>query len=176
MKTKKGPNRKSIRLPEYDYSQPGAYFVTICVRGKEPLLGKIMNGEVRLTKLGQIADEGIRQLPSRFPSIEILIFCVMPNHVHFIIANTNMGRGGVTPPSASQGEGTSPLPKDTLGKIVGFYKYQTTKQINQARNTPGIRFWQRNYYERVIRNDRELQATYDYIIANPPNWEQDEYR
>jgi len=106
--------------------------------------------------------------------IEIPIYCVMPNHIHAIIASTNMGRGGVTPPSSTQGEGTSPLPKATLGKIVAFYKYQTTKQINQAMNTSGKRFWQRNYYERIIRNERELEATFDYIDANPANWDRDE--
>lgn len=100
----------------------------------------------------------------------------MPNHVHAIISNTNIGRGGVTPPSSIQGEGTSPLPKAALGRMVASYKYQTTKQINQVMNTPGHRFWQRNYYERVIRNERELQATFDYIEANPANWDKDEYR
>ncbi|MCL5429673.1 MAG: transposase [Chloroflexi bacterium] len=168
--------RRSIRLKGYDYRQPGAYFVTICEHGKESLLGAMANNEVKLTNLGAIAAGGFQLLPSRFPSIEIPIFCVMPNHVHVIICNTNAGRGEVTSPSPIQGGGTPPLPKDALGKIVAFYKYQTTKQIKNALTTSGLRFWQRNYYERVIRNDRELEAIYDYIDTNPANWDREEHQ
>ena len=74
------------------------------------------------------------------------------------------------------GEGTSPLHKPALGQISAFYKYTTTKAINQHICSPGLRFWQRNYYERVIRNEKEFEAVYDYIQANPLNWDQDEYR
>lgn len=157
------PNRRSIRLPEYDYSQAGAYFVTICVLGKIHRLGEVIDGEMNLNKLGEVADMGWRWLTER---ADLPVSCVMPNHVHAIVVLPDTGRGGVTPP----------LRKPTLGQVVAYYKYATTKVINQIQNAPGVRFWQRNYYERVIRNQREFDAVAEYIQANPLNWEQDEYR
>lgn len=89
----------------------------------------------------------------------------MPNHVHFIVIinESNDCRGGVTPP----------LP--TLGNIIGYFKYQSTKQINIIRNTPGLPIWQRNYYEHIIRNEKELYEIRKYIKNNPLNWQDDEY-
>jgi REP element-mobilizing transposase RayT len=100
----------------------------------------------------------------------------MPNHVHAIVFIEDMGRGGVTPPNQPEGEVTSPLRQPTLGEVIAFYKYETTKKINEHLKTPGKKFWQRNYYERVVRNDREYEATHNYIVANPMNWDKDEYR
>ena len=93
MKTKKVLNRKSIRLPEYDYSHPGAYFITICVQGKKNRLGEVTNGRLVPSQFGSIAHEAWVWLAQTFPAIRIPIFCVMPNHVHAIIAIGDTRRG-----------------------------------------------------------------------------------
>ncbi len=77
--------RKSIRLKEFDYSQPGAYFVTICTRDREHIFGEIVDGEMRLNANGQIVEECWETLPSHYPNMELDAFIVMPNHVHGII-------------------------------------------------------------------------------------------
>ncbi|MCL5429193.1 MAG: transposase [Chloroflexi bacterium] len=169
------PNRQSIRLLEYDYSRGGAYFVTICVAGMHNKLGEVVKGDMKLNELGTIATNTWPDVHEKYPVIYTDIFCIMPNHTHAIISILNAGRGGVPPPSPIKGEGTSPLPPPTLGQVVAFYKYVTTKKINEHLHTPGEKFWQRNYFERIIRNEREFEATYQYIYANPSNWTKDEY-
>ena len=139
------------------------------------LLGSVANQQMTLSNMGKVALKGFQRTLAHFPTIEIPGSCIMPNHIHFITFVTDIGRGGVSPPSYPKGEVTSPLPKVALGKIVAFYKYHTTKEINALWSTPGSRFWQRNYYERVIRNEHEFEAIHDYIETNPLNWERDEY-
>jgi len=94
----------------------------------------------------------------------------MPNHIHAIIFISELGRGGVSPPEV---ESSLPLQKITLGKVLAYYKYQTAKLINQARNSLGKSVWQRNYYDHVIRNDVDLGHIREYILWNPLKWELD---
>jgi REP element-mobilizing transposase RayT len=142
-------NRRSIRLTEYDYSQAGSYFVTICVSHREHKLGQITSGHVYLSKAGEIVDKRIQEIDN------VGMAVVMPNHVHMLL-NINR-RGGVTPPL-----------HQALGQVVAKFKYSTTKTVNELQGTPGVRFWQRNYYERVVRNDREYEAIYQYILSRIP--------
>ena len=172
-------HRRSTRLPGYDYRQPGAYFVTICTRDRVCVLGRIDAGEVWLSKKGVIATALWMDIPERFPQVYVDTFVVMPNHVHAIIIIEEMCRGGVTPPL--HGGQTPPLfdvdavgePMPPLGQIVAYYKYQTTKRINRALGTPGTPFWQRNYYDHVIRSERELEAIRRYIAENALKWDLD---
>lgn len=120
-------SRKNTRLKEYDYSQNGAYFVTICTHNRECTLGEITVEEVVLTPSGKIANDSWSKLPERFPYIQFDEFIVMPNHIHGILFILN---------DDSRGEVTSPN-KVKLGQIVAFYKYQSTKEINIKCNTPG---------------------------------------
>ena len=94
-------------------------------------------------------------------------FVIMPNHLHGIIVICECDNHG-------RGEVTSPLHKQTLGKIVAYFKYQSTKLINKMQGTPGKRFWQRNYYDRIIRDEKELNNIQDYILNNPIKWWCDE--
>ena len=178
--------RRSIRLKGYDYSQAGAYFVTICSWQRECLFGKIANGEMILNEYGEIIMKCWDTIPSHFLHVETDEFIVMPNHVHGIVF-VNNGRGEVSSPFSEviapnsktktapiQGGETPPLRKITLGQIVAYFKYQTAKRINQIRNTSGQPVWQRNYYEHIIRDDRELQAIREYIRYNPLKWDEDE--
>ena len=164
--------RRSIRLKEYDYSQPGEYFITICTHNRECLLGGIVDDAIRLSAIGEIVQRCWDSIPNHFPNVELDAFVVMPNHVHGIIIINESCRGEVTSPLLEAA--TSPLlRKPALGNIVAFFKYQSTKLINEMNRTTGGRFWQRNYFEHVIRDDKDLQNTQDYIINNPLNWKKD---
>jgi len=154
-------HRRSIRLKGYDYSQGGAYYVTFCVQNRECLFGEIMNGEMQLHKRGQIIQKYWKQINKRFPHVFLDHFIVMPNHFHgIIIINDHIPcRGAVS------------APQITLGKIVAWFKYQSTKHINIIRQTPGVRLWQRNYFERIIRSEKAYNRIIKYIINNPIMWE-----
>ena len=179
--------RRLIRLRDFDYSEPGAYFVTICTQERKYLFGEITDGGMRLNGLGKTVTECWNGIPRHFANVETDTFVVMPNHVRGIImlTDTNVGAGFPRPlknrtphtkiPSCvvTEGEGTSPLRRCSLGQIVAYFKYQTTKRINEFRETPGIRVWQRNYYEHVIRNENELSKTRQYIQENPLKWDLD---
>ena len=165
-------HRRSIRLREYDYSQAGAYFVTICTWQKECLLGDVVNGEMRLNEFGGIVDREWHKTPRIRKEIELDSFVVMPNHIHGIIIINDTGNDKRNVGA----NGRSPLrmkPKSLSSFIAGF-KSIVTKTINQNRNTPSMPLWQRNYFERVIRNENELHAIRQYIINNPLQWDMDE--
>ena len=159
--------RKSIRLPGFDYTQAGAYFVTICVNRRLCLLGKILKGSVQLTPRGDIAERSWVLTQDHFiNNVWIDSHITMPNHVHAVIMIQSARRGGVTPPLQKT---------PSLGDIVAFYKYRSTKQINHLSNSPGVRFWQRNYHDHIIRNEGDLNHHRKYILENPLNWSLDRY-
>ena len=133
-------NRKTIRLKEYDCSQEGGYFITICTYNRKSALGKIENGKIRLSSIGEVAKRIWLEIPKHFENVKLDGFVILPNHLHGIIMIIEKCRGEVT----------SPLQKPVLGQIIAYYKYQTTKFINELRHTPGLSIWQRNYYEHVI--------------------------
>ena len=159
--------RNSTRLPGFDYAQAGAYFVTLCVNRRFCLLGKILSGGVQLTPQGDIAEHSWTLTQNHFNNnIWIDSLIIIPNHVHAIIIIKSARRGGVTPPLQET---------PSLGKIVAFYKYQSTKRINYLSHSPGKRFWQRNYFDHIIRDDRDLENHRRYILENPSRWELDQY-
>jgi len=171
-------HRRSIRLPHYDYSQAGAYFVTICVYQRECLLGEIVGGEMILNEYGKIADSCWREIPNHFPHVELDEHIVMPNHLHGIIVM--VGARHAVPLPLQQQNGTICREKfgqpvsGTIPTVVRSFKSAVTKQINQNRNTPGIPVWQRNYYEHIIRDDNDLNRIREYIMNNPLKWCEDE--
>ncbi|MEO0107902.1 MAG: transposase [candidate division WOR-3 bacterium] len=195
--------RRSIRMPGYDYARPGAYFVTVVTQNRECLLGQVTRGRMRLNQAGEIVwDEWTRSMMVR-PEIELDEFVVMPNHVHGIVRI--VAQAGPTPvhPMRTSGEivgayGHTPLPDSsapdssapdssvpnprpptfrspsrTIGSFVRGFKSATTKRINEFRRTPGMPVWQRNYHEHIIRNDDELDRIRRYIAGNPGRWESD---
>jgi putative transposase len=155
--------RRSIRLKDYEYSQEGAYFVTMCTQNHKPLLGEIRNAEMVLNEYGKIAADCWLWLSKQYQHVELDEWILMPNHMHGIII---LCRGGSrTAPT----ENYKPL-----GRLIGAFKTISTKQINAIRGTPSNRVWQRNYYEHVIRNETDLDDVRQYIINNPLQWDMDE--
>jgi len=168
-------HRHSIRLQGYDYTQPGAYFVTICTHGRAPLFGAVVDGEMRLNTYGRIVhDEWFKTAQLR-PYVVLYEdeFVVMPNHIHGIIwIVDNVGATRRVAPTDNLPNG--PVP-GSIGAIVGQFKSAVTRRINQRRGAPGARVWQRNYYEHIIRTERALNAIRRYIIENPLRWHLDRY-
>ena len=176
------PGRRSIRLAGYDYTLAGAYFVTICTWNKEILFGDVRGDEMRLNEFGRVVwDEWERTEVVR-SKVSLDAFVVMPNHVHGIVVIRDVG-GGKTPTQhtsvGAQRAATLPanLPNvkpGSLGAIVRAFKSAVTRRINIMRHTPGAPVWQRNYYDRIIRDEVELNNIRLYIESNPGNWKQDE--
>ena len=157
-------SRKSIRLQNYDYSQPGAYFITICTHNRDLLFGEVVDGAMVLNEFGEVVVQSWQWLKERYNYISLDEWIVMPNHFHGILIINNR-RGG------SRAAPTQKI--KPLGQLVGAFKTVSAKQINQLRHTPGAKVWQRNYYEHVIRNDTDLAEIREYIANNPMNWHLD---
>ncbi len=167
-------HRRSIRLKNYDYSQAGAYYITICVYNREHLFGDIIDSELQPNEYGKIAEnEWIKTFQLR-KNIEMDEFIIMPNHLHGIIIISNESDSTGTARRTPTIERFSKPTANTIPTIIRNYKSAVTKQINELRNTPGTILWQRNYYEHVIRDESDLNRIREYIINNPRNWENDE--
>lgn len=186
--------RRSIRLRNYDYSAAGAYFVTICTYDRECLFGEVVDGVMRLNQSGEIVREEWTRTPMLRPNVELDEFVIMPNHFHAIFcihdvgahctrpdrmrpggahANENRAHIGAEKDRAHIGAPLRRQP-DSIGSIIAGFKSAATKRINILRDNPGGAVWQRNYHERVIRDDRELDNTRQYIADNPAKWDDDE--
>jgi putative transposase len=165
-------HRRSIRLKDYDYSRAGAYFVTICSWNKECIFGDIVDREIRLNEFGQIVKKEWLQTGDVRQNVKLGEFIVMPNHVHGILEIADYGRGTLqrAPTKEQFGKPVS----NSIPTIIRLFKSATTKQINIFCNTPGIPVWQRNYYEHIIRNEKELYTIREYIRNNPFKWDLDE--
>jgi putative transposase len=185
--------RKSIRLKGYNYSGSGGYFVTIATQLREPFFGKVCDTEKLLSEAGQMVMQEWEALPKRFPTIEMDVFQVMPNHLHAIpfIHNPNPVEAGLARIHAAgfgvpahdtrdvMNSRVTTRVAPTLGEIIGAYKPITTdKYIRGAQESawPGFsrRLWQRDDYEHILRNQVDYARITGYIGDNPLNWEQDE--
>lgn len=162
-------HRRSIRLPDYDYSQNGAYFVTVCTKNRECLFGEIENGEMKLNDAGKIAYQCWQNIPMHFPHVATDRFEIMPNHIHGIlfINNAVVGAKNFSPLQGQRPCGTS----RTIGSIIRGFNIGVTKWIRE--NTSIQNVWQRNYYERVIRDESEWNRIRQYIADNPARWDMD---
>jgi REP element-mobilizing transposase RayT len=161
-------NRRSIRLKGYDYSLGAAYFVTLVPHKRKPLFGIIRNGQMNPNRFGTIVHQSWLDIPNHFPKTALDQFVLMPNHIHGIILITE-NKKGMACHAPTFGD---PVPH-SLPTIVGSFKSEVTKRMNEIRKTPGEPVWQRNYFERVIRNEKELTRIREYILNNPMQWETD---
>ncbi|GJQ59014.1 MAG: transposase [Candidatus Scalindua sp. AMX11] len=143
-------HRRSIRLKEYDYSQPGAYFVTVCTWKRECLFGDVLHGEVSLNEYGQITMQEWIKTGTLRQNVVLDKYVIMPNHFHGILI-INDCAGTIQRKGVLQYAPTYAFrsPSQTIGAMVRGFKSTVTKQINRCRDTPGIPVWQRNYYEHI---------------------------
>ena len=167
----------------YDYSQAGAYFVTIVAWQREMLFGEIVDGKMALNEMGKIVSEKWQWLEAQYEYVELGISVAMPNHFHGILVIHDLGRGGSRSAPMDDGRPTNlgdsriaptAIKRKPLGGLIGAFKTVSTKQINLLRNTDGQPVWQRNYYEHIIRDEREMDRIYRYIEANPARWAEDD--
>jgi REP element-mobilizing transposase RayT len=199
-------HRPSIRLQGYDYAQGGAYFVTLCTFNRECLFGDVIDGELRLSDIGEIVEREWQQTPIVRPSVLLDVFVVMPNHVHGIIVLPDMGgttrdrgdEGATSQKATPRGHPrvaptnitthrvapttamptrrvapTGPAP-GSIGAVIGQFRSIATKRIRSTCRLPDLIVWQRNYYDHVIRNERDLDRIRQYIVNNPARWADDE--
>jgi REP element-mobilizing transposase RayT len=196
-------HRRSIRLKGYDYSQQGAYFVTICTHQRNCLLGEIVDGEMKLNTNGEIARGCWLSIPRHFQNVELDEFVIMPNHLHGIIILVKSEALAKQDFSQSfsevEGEALANLndqqqqkfssqcfaptgetikingaKPQSLAAIIQNYKSVSTRQVNRINKAKGNVIWQRNYYEHIIRNEEALNNIRQYVVNNPINWAEDE--
>ena len=176
-------HRRSIRLQGYDYSQRGAYFITLCTKNREHLFGEILNGEIQLNEFGKITQQCWLEIPNHFPHVQLDKYIIMPNHIHGIIVLVGAKNFSplpipTPPPIPTPQQNITPFrsPSKTIGSIIRGFKIGVTKgfKILNPYNTDIYVVWQRNFYEHIIRNEVELNRIRQYIIDNPKKWKTDE--
>jgi putative transposase len=193
-KTEQDFSRRNTRIPGYDYSQPGGYFVTIYTQGRQCIFGNIENEAMIPNQLGKIVIESWLWLQKQYPYIILDEFNILPNHFHGTLIITDVSRRGgsrtalqeIQEPHLADGNiegfdrgGSRTAPTGVehvkpLGGVIGAFKTVSTKQINLNRQTPGQVVWQRNYYEHIIRDELELARIRNYILDNPLQWSTDQ--
>lgn len=161
-------HRASLRLRDHDYAKIGAYFLTLCTWRRACLFGQIREGRVRLNTAGRVVESCWRQVPTHFANVALDAFIVMPNHLHAVVRILRATRG--LPLHKVQPIGPAP---GSIGALVGTFKSTASTRINQLSINPNAPVWQRNFYDRVIRNEAELARIREYIAVNPFRWEDD---
>lgn len=156
--------RKPNRIKDYDYSQNGAYFITICTQGRRRVLSDIVGDGFPVPKAcGKVAEEILKMISEKYPDVSVDKYVIMPDHIHMLLRIDNIEDGATGP----QGRRNA---SPTVGNVIGWYKYQTTKQINMLANTPGEKIFQRSYYDHIIRNQQDYNEIWEYIENNPRKW------
>lgn len=160
--------RHSIRPKHFDYSREGLYFITICCKNREHLFGEIIDGEMILNDIGEIANDEWMKTTTIRGNVILHNFVVMPNHFHAIVEITNRGNDNDDIYDNRRGVLHTPLrsPSQTLGAIVRGYKSAVLKMA-------GFSVWQRNYHEHIIRNEKAYIRIGEYIKNNPQKWDED---
>ncbi len=162
MKSDNGPHgvreRGLARLKEHDYHTIGRYWVTIDTHDRTCLLGDVRDGVMVLSSAGRVVERHLKRLPERAP-VEVDTAMIMPNHVHLILT--------LLPKSSDPLEGKC---SKSLAQVLQTFKTYTAAEINRLRGTPGQTVWQRNYFERVIRDEKEYRRFSSYALTNPARW------
>ncbi|HET54224.1 MAG TPA: hypothetical protein ENN33_03295 [Ignavibacteria bacterium] len=175
-------NRKRNRLPEYDYSNPAWYYVTICTHKHIHHFGEVKNGEMILNEFGKMTNKFLEEIPSHYSTVELDEYIVMPNHIHAIIIINDVGVDHHRPRTNDNNrniakndiisvgvEDIRPLRRTNLSNVIKGFKIGVTKWCKHN-NITNFK-WQRSFYDRIIRNEKELFYIRDYIEQNPLRWE-----
>jgi REP element-mobilizing transposase RayT len=173
-------NRKKIRLKHYDYTQNGAYFVTICTENRQCLFGDVIDGKMALNDVGKMVENIWTHLPGYFSNIDMDTFAMMPNHFHGIIhilRRDGLPRPSNGPPCPSDNPKSrpskpTPTEKMTLSDYMHRFKSFTTHSYRKQFSDQVL--WQNGYYEHIIRNETNLMRIQEYILNNPAAWDDDD--
>ena len=161
--------RYSPRLAGYDYTQPGAYFLTICTHNRAPIFGAISSGVVHLSPCGQtVRTQWLRTGPLR-PKLELDCFVVMPNHFHALVIFLDRQTEMLEPSTWYRSQ------KGEVGSLVAGFKAAVTRQIREQELLTGQEVWQKNYYDHVVRDAADFDRIQEYIYTNPAKWEVDRF-
>jgi putative transposase len=182
--------RRSIRLQEYDYSQPGGYFVTVVTHHRACIFGEIISSKMHYFDLGRIAEECWESIPRHFTNVEIYPYVIMPNHIHGIITiHDDSSRGTIyRAPTEdtnvkdlqdlnelhTQGKRNENFGKPISGSlptIIRTYKAAVSRRAKQELGFVNV--WQRNYYEHILRGEADWKTIHKYMLVNPENWGND---
>lgn len=151
------PKRKPNRLKDYDYSQKGAYFITICTQNKKCILSHIVGADIirpkgiELTEYGKIVENAIENIPIIYPNCLVDKYVIMPNHIHLILSIRNSSGRIISAPT-----------------VIGQFKRYVSKTV-------GISIWQKGFYDHIIRGDEDYISKARYIENNPARWQEDKY-
>ena len=146
----------------FDYRKPGAYFVTICTRGKSCLFGRVADGVVLLSKAGRIAEEEWLRTAEKRPYVILDAYVIMPNHVHGLVLIGEHRHDATLHPGGSKSH--------SFASIVGAFKSASSRRIAVLSRSYRSAVWQRSYYERIVRDIGELNSIRKYIANNPARW------
>ena len=159
--------RKNIRLYGYDYSSAGYYFITICVKDRKELLGKVVGDDahivppiVELSEYGIITEKYINNINKMNQDIFVDKYIIMPNHIHMILVLRN-----------AQDSGTMRASSPTASKIPGTIRSMKILVTKEC----GFSFWQRSFHDHIIRDEAEYRSIWQYIDVNPALWDEDMY-
>ena len=148
------PSRKKIRLDGYDYSSSGAYFITICTMDRKPLLWKRSDADFGLSHCGETVKTAIESIEKHYKYVAVDKYCIMPNHVHLILTITADERGRM-------------ISAPTVSNVVGSMKRWVSKELS-------VSIWQKSFFDRVIRGEKDYLEIWQYIDDNPLKWVSDE--
>jgi len=173
-------HRRSIRLKGYDYSNAGAYFITICCEDRIHRFGKVSDNKMILNKSGIIAYNEWINLSDRFPNFELDVFQIMPNHMHSIIILSDVPVGATLTVAQEEDKINRVTERvaPTISDIVGAYKSIVSNaclQLFKSHDKIMGKLWQRNYHEHIIRDERAYNNISNYIINNPSKWDEDKF-
>jgi REP element-mobilizing transposase RayT len=149
------PSRKGQRLRDFDYTRAGAYFITVCTLDRKCLFGEIHDGAMKPNAIGLTVEQCWQELPLRFAAVDLDAFVLMPNHVHGLLG---IGESGRT----------------ALPEVIRVFKSLSAHLSRALRGAARAPLWQRGYYERIVRDEADLDRIRDYIIDNPYKWDLDE--
>ena len=171
------PQRKRIRLPDYDYSSPGTYFVTVCTQNRRCILSDIVVGDgvldvpqARLTSSGMCVRDTLLEIEQHYKWLSLDHYVIMPNHIHLLLRIEGNGPSGTpAPTNMDNGPSGTPAPtNETLPKLISTFKRFTNRRC-------GMQLWQRSYHEHVIRGESDYREIWEYIDTNPAKWAEDRY-
>lgn len=161
-------NRQSMRLPNYDYTLSGVYFVTICSYRFADVFGRIADGKMQLNELGRLVENEWQRTAAVRPSVEVDTYVVMPNHLHGLLWFSD----GLAGPVENSSE---TIRANSLGPIIAQFKSIVTKRSRSIASAPRSPIWKRNYYDHIVRSERALERIRNYIIENLASWSEDRF-